>query len=152
MKVKGKKESVYIFEIMDAEWSKESQLKIAQRKKFSQAIEAYRRKEFVFASDLFTEILNENPNDGASKLYLSRCQKNEKHSSPSVHHNCQSTHQAQSQTFLSHPYISEKAYTQQVVLILICNKTGNDLNYQVKLQSYGSRTSLYQFFAKRIMV
>ena len=77
VKVKGKKESVYIFEIMDAEWSKESQLKIAQRKKFSQAIEAYRRKEFVFASDLFTEILNENPNDGASKLYLSRCQKNQ---------------------------------------------------------------------------
>lgn len=77
VKVKGKKESVYIFEILDADWSQESQLKISQRKKFSQAIEAYRRKEFVVASDLFTEILNENPNDGASKLYLLRCQKNQ---------------------------------------------------------------------------
>lgn len=73
VKVKGKKESVYIFEILDGESSHEKETRLKTKAAFNQALELYRSRKFEAASDLFRNVAEMNPSDGAAKLYLQRC-------------------------------------------------------------------------------
>ncbi|MBN2237253.1 MAG: adenylate/guanylate cyclase domain-containing protein [Bacteroidales bacterium] len=76
VKVKGRKSSVNIFEILDGERVIQRNLKINTKEKFGKAIELYRNKAFEKALVLFEEIRTINPNDKANLLYIDRCLNN----------------------------------------------------------------------------
>ncbi|NOR87764.1 MAG: HAMP domain-containing protein [Bacteroidales bacterium] len=71
--VKGKRNSVNIFEILNGEPTEIRNSKIATKQKFSQAQELYKAKKFQEAHVLFLEIEKESPNDVANKIYIKRC-------------------------------------------------------------------------------
>jgi len=73
--VKGKRNSVNIFEILDGEQSDIRAQKIATKQKFSQAQELFKKQNFQDALLVFKEIENESPLDMANQLYIERCNK-----------------------------------------------------------------------------
>lgn len=73
VKVKGKKESVYIFEILDGESDQEKNLRLKTKTAFNQGLELYRSKKFDEATECFKTVVEGNPSDGAARLYLQRC-------------------------------------------------------------------------------
>ncbi len=73
VKVKGKKEAVYIFEVLDGEPNKIKQLKIQTKSDFGKGLQLYKNKEFDDAHKLFRKILEINPDDHAADLYIARC-------------------------------------------------------------------------------
>jgi len=73
VKVKGKREAVYIFEILDGEPEEIKKLKIETKLDFGRAIQYYKNKEFDSAMLLFKKVLKINPNDRAAQLYEIRC-------------------------------------------------------------------------------
>jgi len=75
VKVKGKKEAVYIFEIIDGDPEDIRELKAKTKDLFTQAIQEYKSKEFTQALDAFKEVVDINPSDMASLQYIQRCQK-----------------------------------------------------------------------------
>lgn len=75
-RVKGKRESVYIFEVLNGEDENIKQLKIETRTDFGKAVDLYRNQKFEKASELFGEILKVNPGDIVVRLYIERCREN----------------------------------------------------------------------------
>ncbi|NQT76489.1 MAG: adenylate/guanylate cyclase domain-containing protein [Bacteroidetes bacterium] len=75
VKVKGKMEAVYIFEIIDGDPEDIKELKIKSKDLFVQAIQNYRNKEFQEAIKQFKQVAKINPTDQAALLYIGRCQK-----------------------------------------------------------------------------
>jgi len=73
VKVKGKKEAVYIFEVLDGEPEDIKRFKIETKIDFGKAIQLYKNKEFDAAMHLFKKVLKINPNDRAASLYVIRC-------------------------------------------------------------------------------
>ncbi|OFY27577.1 MAG: hypothetical protein A2X09_07850 [Bacteroidetes bacterium GWF2_43_11] len=73
VKVKGKKESVYIFEILDGESDEEKGLRMKTRADFNRGLELYRSKRFEDALEYFKAVVLGNPSDGAARLYQQRC-------------------------------------------------------------------------------
>ncbi len=76
VKVRGKKESVYIFEILDGLTDRAKELRIATRKAFGEGLDAYKSKNFQQAKVVFEKVLAQNPNDQAVQLYIERCNDN----------------------------------------------------------------------------
>ncbi len=75
VKVKGKMEAVYIFEIIDGDPEDIKELKIKSKDLFVQAIQNYRDKEFQTALKQFKQVAKINPMDQTALLYIGRCQK-----------------------------------------------------------------------------
>jgi class 3 adenylate cyclase len=73
VKVKGKKEVVYIFEILDGEPVEIKKLKIQTKQEFGRALQLYKTKSFDAALEIFHKISTINPADRATKLYIARC-------------------------------------------------------------------------------
>jgi class 3 adenylate cyclase len=73
VKVKGKKEAIYIFEIMDGEPEKIKNLKLSTKENYNKALQAYKKKEFKTALNLLQSIEAVNPSDKTIKIYLDRC-------------------------------------------------------------------------------
>jgi len=73
VKVKGKRNSVNIYEILDGEPSHIRNAKIATTHKFNNGLQQYRSHQFEEALKTFKEIQLESPNDMAVKLYIERC-------------------------------------------------------------------------------
>jgi len=73
VKVKGKKEAIYIFEIIDGEPEKIKNLKISTKEDYNRALQSYKKKEFKNAMKLLQAIEAVNPKDKAIKIYLDRC-------------------------------------------------------------------------------
>jgi class 3 adenylate cyclase len=73
VKVKGKKEAIYIFEIMDGEPEKIKNLKLSTKEDYNKALQAYKKKEFKTALNLLQSIEALNPKDKTIKIYLDRC-------------------------------------------------------------------------------
>jgi len=73
VKVKGKKEAVYIFEIMDGDPEPFKSLKIETRDLYNKAIQHYKKKEFVESLNIFRKINSINPQDRVIRLYMDRC-------------------------------------------------------------------------------
>jgi class 3 adenylate cyclase/HAMP domain-containing protein len=82
VKVKGRKSSVNIFEILDGEKPDQQKLKLDTKKSFNQAIELYRNKNFTAAAELFQELKEINPSDKVIQLYIDRCSTNLKNGIP----------------------------------------------------------------------
>ncbi|MBN1339196.1 MAG: hypothetical protein JXA03_07725 [Bacteroidales bacterium] len=72
-RVKGKKKSVYIFEILDGEPDDIRHLKMITKDLFAQGINHYNSKEFARAMQLFEEVYKTNNQDLAARLYIERC-------------------------------------------------------------------------------
>ena len=73
-KVKGKKQAVYIFELIDAEPEPSRSKKIETKSTFVKAAEYYRNQDFEAALDLFLAVQKIHPTDKAANLYIKRCQ------------------------------------------------------------------------------
>jgi two-component system sensor histidine kinase ChiS len=73
VKVKGKKEAIYIFEIMDGEPEIMRNLKLSTKEDYNKALQAYKKREFKSALKLLQSIEAVNPKDKAIKIYLDRC-------------------------------------------------------------------------------
>jgi class 3 adenylate cyclase len=73
VKVKGKKEAIYIFEIIDGEPELIRNLKLSTKDDYNKALQAYKKKEFKSALKLLQSIEAVNPKDKAIKIYLERC-------------------------------------------------------------------------------
>ncbi len=73
VKVKGKKEAVYIFEVLDGEPADIKKLKISTKQSFGKALQLYKSKSFEEALYLFKHVQQENPTDKAAQLYIARC-------------------------------------------------------------------------------
>lgn len=82
VKVRGRKSSVNIFEILDGEKAPQRKLKIETKEKFNKAIELYRNTLFEEAFILFSDLQKINPADRAIHLYLDRCEENLKNGIP----------------------------------------------------------------------
>ena len=75
VKVKGKQEAVYVFEVLDGDPDDVKQLKLETKQDFSNAIKFYKSKEFGKAVKLFTQIYELNKHDKAASVYIERCNK-----------------------------------------------------------------------------
>jgi len=73
VKVKGKKEAVYIFEVLDGEPEEVKRLKIETKPDFGRALQMYKNKEFDDAVTIFKRVLKKNPHDRGAELYIARC-------------------------------------------------------------------------------
>jgi two-component system, sensor histidine kinase ChiS len=72
-RVKGKKEAVYIFEVLDGEPEEMRILKTETKNLFGKGIEAYKNREFKEAIEIFSEVIKINPLDAAAAFYINRC-------------------------------------------------------------------------------
>ncbi|HLN53613.1 MAG TPA: adenylate/guanylate cyclase domain-containing protein [Lentimicrobium sp.] len=72
-RVKGKKEAVYIFEVLDGEPEEVKALKTETKALFGKGIEAYKNRNFKEAIEIFTEVARINPLDAAATFYINRC-------------------------------------------------------------------------------
>ncbi len=68
--VKGKKQLVNIWEVLDADWFGNKDLKIETLETFNKAREAYFQQEFDAAKTLFKECLTINPSDSVASFFL----------------------------------------------------------------------------------
>ncbi len=82
VKVKGKQEAVYVFEVLDGDPDDVKQLKLETKQDFSDAIKFYKSKDFGEALKLFTQIYELNKHDKAASVYIERCNKFIKHGVP----------------------------------------------------------------------
>jgi class 3 adenylate cyclase len=73
VKVKGKKEAIYIFEIMDGEPEQARNLKLSTKTDYNKALQAYKKKEFAVALHLLESIAATNPSDKTVRIYTDRC-------------------------------------------------------------------------------
>ncbi len=72
-RVKGKKEAVYIFEVLDGEPEDIRILKTETKELFGKGIDAYKNRRFKEAIEIFTEVVKINPQDAAAAFYINRC-------------------------------------------------------------------------------
>lgn len=72
-RVKGKKEAVYMFEVLDGYPEELKALKISSKPLFNKGIEHYKNKQFKEAEKLFSEVVTLNPDDQIATLYITRC-------------------------------------------------------------------------------
>jgi class 3 adenylate cyclase len=75
VKVKGKNEAVYIFEIIDGDSDDIRQLKIKTKHTFAEGINHYKSSKFEEALKAFTEVYSINHHDVTANLYISRCKR-----------------------------------------------------------------------------
>lgn len=74
VKVKGKRNSVNIFEILDGDTKTIRDIKIATKSEFNQGIQYYQNKKLVEALEIFKEIAKKSPDDVATQIYIHRCE------------------------------------------------------------------------------
>ncbi len=77
VQVKGKSESVMVYEVFDADPPEIKALKLANIQIFISGLYNYRLNKFKEAEQLFTDCLRQNPMDKVAQIYLKRCQQHE---------------------------------------------------------------------------
>ncbi len=75
-RVKGKKEAVYVFEVLDGEPEEIKMLKIETKPLFGNGIDHYKNKRFEEALKVFSEIVRINQLDSVAAFYVNRCKNN----------------------------------------------------------------------------
>jgi predicted ATPase/class 3 adenylate cyclase/GAF domain-containing protein/tRNA A-37 threonylcarbamoyl transferase component Bud32 len=74
VKVKGKSETVSVFEVFDGDPPKLRDGKLATIKLFEEALVLYNLKNWDEAEQLFQQCLRQNPGDRVAQIYVERCQ------------------------------------------------------------------------------
>lgn len=82
VQVKGKKTVVGVFEIYEAEEPEAIALKTQTRPEFERAIELYQEREIEKSCEIFGEILETNPEDKATGVYVRRCERLQQYGTP----------------------------------------------------------------------
>ncbi len=82
VKVKGKSEAVYIFEVIDGDSDDIRQLKLKTKDDFANGINLYKSVKFKEALTLFKKVNKINPHDQTAELYITRCKKFIEHGVP----------------------------------------------------------------------
>ena len=77
--VKGKQESVCIYEIFDADPSGIREAKLATKTRFEEGIFLYFSKHFTEAKRVLQDVYSINPEDKVVELHIKRCEHFEKH-------------------------------------------------------------------------
>lgn len=75
VKVKGKREAVYVFEIIDGEPLQIKELKTQTKEQFAKALQFYKNQDLPAAMKLFKEVYKINKLDRAADLYVLRCER-----------------------------------------------------------------------------
>jgi two-component system sensor histidine kinase ChiS len=75
-RVKGKKEAVYVFEVLDGEPEEVKNLKIETKGLFGKGIDLYKNKKFEEALDIFSQVVKVNQLDSVAAFYINRCKRN----------------------------------------------------------------------------
>ena len=73
VKVKGKSEAVYIFEVIDGDSDDVKQLKLQTKDDFANGVNLYKSVKFKEALKVFEKVNQINPHDQTAELYISRC-------------------------------------------------------------------------------
>ncbi|MEL6250893.1 MAG: adenylate/guanylate cyclase domain-containing protein [Bacteroidota bacterium] len=76
VQVKGKQNSVEVFECLNGRKPEEGEKLIESLSDFQAAVASYFDKDFKAAVELFENILSKNPGDKASRIYLEKAQQN----------------------------------------------------------------------------
>ncbi|HUX20344.1 MAG TPA: adenylate/guanylate cyclase domain-containing protein, partial [Spirochaetia bacterium] len=74
VKVKGKAQSVSLFEVFDGETPERIAVKGRTKQDFEDAILRFSQRKFADASEAFRKIVQQNPNDRAAALFLNRAE------------------------------------------------------------------------------
>ena len=74
VRVKGKKNIVSVFEVVDADPPRLKELKLKTKKKFEEGVILYNESKIVEASQLFKEVVEVNECDLAAYTYLKSCE------------------------------------------------------------------------------
>ncbi len=74
-KVKGKEQTVSLFEIFDGDTREQRDFKVLTKVDFETAILLFAKQQFAEAVELFQKIVKKNPEDRAAVLFLDRSQK-----------------------------------------------------------------------------
>ena len=82
VKVKGKSEAVYIFEIIDGDPEDIKQLKLKTKEDFAQGINCYKSRKFEEALNFFKKVCTINNHDKTARIYVSRCENFVEHGVP----------------------------------------------------------------------
>jgi len=72
VQVKGKQDSVSVFEVFDGGSNEIMELKLKTKEDFEQGLFLYHDRKFPEASVRFNKVLKDNPKDEAARLYLQR--------------------------------------------------------------------------------
>lgn len=75
-RVKGKKEAVYVFEVLDGDPEEVKSLKIETKPLFGNGIDHYKNKRFEEALKVFSDIVKVNQMDSVAAFYVNRCKNN----------------------------------------------------------------------------
>lgn len=73
VQVKGKTETIQIYEVFDGDSERFIDLKHKTKPEFKRGLEHYFAREFIKAMGDFTQVLAVNPDDKAAQLYVERC-------------------------------------------------------------------------------
>jgi class 3 adenylate cyclase len=74
VKVKGKSQSVDVFEVYDADSEPLIELKRQTRAEFEEGVALYIQENFAQALQVFQQVLRKNIHDRVAQLYIERCQ------------------------------------------------------------------------------
>jgi len=73
--VKGKKEPVTIYDVLDGLEEEELKNKLNTKENFEKAVRLFEYEKYTEASGIFLKILKEYPDDKAAELYYNKCRK-----------------------------------------------------------------------------
>ncbi len=73
VRVKGKTKAITVYEVFDADPAAIVQLKLRSLVLFERGFHAYHAQDIAAAHQLFTQVLEINPDDKAASVYLARC-------------------------------------------------------------------------------
>lgn len=71
--IKGKTESVFVVEVLDGYEPEKAARLVSTKDDYTLALDAFRREDFEEAIDSFAKLLDTNPDDSVSRLFLDRC-------------------------------------------------------------------------------
>ncbi|MDF0556352.1 ATP-binding protein, partial [Kamptonema sp. UHCC 0994] len=80
--VKGKKLAVAVFEVYDGDAPEQKRLKHQTQARFEVAVFLYYQQQFQEAKHIFQEVLQINPRDKATMVYIKRCEKYQQYGVP----------------------------------------------------------------------
>ena len=82
VQVKGKRDPVSVFEVLDGYPEELVELRVKTKSDFERGISAYQSREFNTAAEYFRAVLVAEPDDAAATLYLRRCEYLTEHGVP----------------------------------------------------------------------